>query len=401
LLVGHVNLPWGGLRRRWEEGIAPPDSAEIPDIISGSGTPFSFNRAAPAPREWLTFLRQLWPDDPKAIDTLQEWFGYLLTLDTRQQKILFLLGPPRSGKGTISRVLRELVGPSNVVGPTLGSLAGSFGLSPLLGKSVAIVSDARLSGRSDSAVIVERLLSISGEDAISVDRKFRDSLTVKLPTRFVVISNELPRMGDASGALAGRMILLRLTRTWVGQEDHHMFDRLKSELPGILLWAVEGWRRLRERGWFVQPPSAAELVEEMEDLSSPVGAFVRERCRVGPGERVEVAKLFEAWRSWCDQDGRCESGTKELFGSNLRAAVPSLNRARPRTQHGLERLNMYVGIGLLEPSGHSPSGPSGQGGHGDRTLHALRNGELSATRGTVCGHRDHLDQPPASNPDRN
>jgi ATP-dependent DNA helicase RecG len=38
LLVGHVNLPWGGLRRRWEEGIAPPDSAEIPDIISGSGT---------------------------------------------------------------------------------------------------------------------------------------------------------------------------------------------------------------------------------------------------------------------------------------------------------------------------------------------------------------------------
>src|SRR5262249_7043300 len=40
------------------------------------------------------------------------------------------------------------VGAANVAGPTLGSLAGNFGLAPLLNKPVAIISDARVSGRS-------------------------------------------------------------------------------------------------------------------------------------------------------------------------------------------------------------------------------------------------------------
>jgi hypothetical protein len=63
----------------------------------------------------------------------------------------------------IGRVLRELVGVANCSGPTLASLGGNFGLWPLLGKTLAIVSDARLSGRGDTAVVVERLLSVSGE----------------------------------------------------------------------------------------------------------------------------------------------------------------------------------------------------------------------------------------------
>ena len=35
----------------------------------------------------------------------------------------------------------------NVAGPTLSSLAGDFGLAPLLGKPLAVISDARLNGR--------------------------------------------------------------------------------------------------------------------------------------------------------------------------------------------------------------------------------------------------------------
>lgn len=377
-------------------------------FFTPTAAPFNFDLHAPQPGEWLKFLRELWPDDPQSIDTLQEWFGYLLTADTRQQKILFLLGPRRGGKGTIARVLRELIGTANVAGPTLGSLATNFGLSPLLGKSVALVSDARLSGRSDSAVITERLLSISGEDALSVDRKFRDSLSVKLNARFVILSNELPRLGDASGTLAGRLILLRLTRSWYGKEDHYLFDQLKGELPGILLWAVEGWRRLRERGRFIQPKSAAKLVEEMEDLSSPVGAFVRERCWVAPGERVEVSELYAAWRAWCDAHGRKEPGTEETFGRDLRAAVPSLDKTRPRTPEG--RLHVYTGIRLrrdtdpdpdVEPA---PGGHPGHRGHSDQPLYVSAEDGVEGARGehaeaertgladTMPGRGDHGDQ---------
>ncbi len=383
-----------------------------PSFFTPTVAPFGFDPAAPEPREWLRFLTELWPDDPESIEALRQWFGYLLTHDTRQQKILFLLGPRRGGKGTIARVLRELVGPANVAGPTLGSLATNFGLSPLLGKSVALVSDARLSGRSDSAVITERLLSISGEDALTIDRKHRDPLTVKLNARFVILSNELPRLGDASGALAGRLILLRLTRSWYGKEDPRLFDRLRGELPGILLWAVEGWRRLRDRGRFLQPTSAARLVEDMEDLSSPVGAFVRERCRVAPGERVEVSDLYREWRSWCDAHGRKEPGTEGTFGRDLRAAVSSIDKTRPRTSEG--RLHFYTGIRIRRDSDPdrddepAPGGHSGHPGHSDQTLHA----EGESARGAhaeeganplqpaMGGHGDHHDQSDQPRPRR-
>ncbi|QJX00253.1 DNA primase family protein [Frigoriglobus tundricola] len=379
LPVGNGILDLGALVEGRGRCLLPPS----PLFFTHTAAPFDFDPTAPAPCEWLKFLREVWPDDPDSIATLQEWFGYMLTPDTRQQKILFLLGPRRGGKGTITRVLRELVGPANVAGPTLGSLSTNFGLWPLLGKSVAIVSDARLSGRSDSAVITERLLSISGEDALTVDRKHREPLTAKLNARFVIVSNELPRLGDASGALAGRLILLRLTRSWFGKEDHHLFDRLRGELPGILLWAVQGWRRLRDRGRFVQPTSGAELVADMEDLSSPVGAFVRERCRIEAGSRVEVCELYSAWRAWCDEHGRREPGTEETFGRDLRAAVPSLDKARPRTRDG--RLYVYVGIRLRREAEADdeppPSGPGGPGGRSDHPLHARAGNGVESARG--------------------
>ena len=173
-----------------------------------------------------------------------------------------------------------MIGPENVAGPTLSGLATNFGLQPLIGKPLAIISDARLSGKSDAAVVVERLLSITGEDALTIDRKHLPAWTGTLPTKFALISNELPRLSDSSGALAGRLILLQLTRSFYGREDHGLTDLLMTELPGILLWAIEGWRRLRERGHFLQPDSGRQMIEEMEDLASPIGAFLKERCVV-------------------------------------------------------------------------------------------------------------------------
>lgn len=97
---------------------------------------YAFDNDAPCPRMWERFLLDIWPDDFDSINCLQEWFGYLLTPDTRQQKLLFVLGPKRAGKGTIARVLKEVVGERNFTGPTLNGLTTNFGLSPLLGKGV-------------------------------------------------------------------------------------------------------------------------------------------------------------------------------------------------------------------------------------------------------------------------
>jgi putative DNA primase/helicase len=273
---------------------------------------------------------------------LQEWMGLQLVPDTSFQKIAGLIGPRRSGKGTIVRILKAMAGPDNVAGPTLGGLGTNFGLAPLIGKQVAIISDARLSGRTDQAVIVERLLSISGEDTLDIDRKYLPVWTGKLPIRFTFLSNEMPRLSDSSGALTGRFLVFRFTRSFYGQEDRGLTDLLLTELPGIALWAIEGWRRLCERGHFIQPPSGREMVENMEDLASPVGAFVREACEVGPGFSVTVDVLFECWKDWCKKQGRDQHGTKQTFGRDLSAAMPEITMTRPRD--GDNRIRYYEGI---------------------------------------------------------
>src|SRR5262249_23877058 len=188
-----------------------------PQFFTLNGIQFDNDALASMPAAWLAFLDQLWPDDTESIETLQEWIGYLLTARTHFQKMLMLVGPKRSGKGTIGRVSRMLVGERNVCGPTLSNMSEQFGLSTLIGKSVAIIAYARISGRADTAVITERLLSISGEDVLSIPRKFLGDWTGKLATRFVLMTNELPKIEDQSGALSSRFLILALTQSFYGR----------------------------------------------------------------------------------------------------------------------------------------------------------------------------------------
>jgi putative DNA primase/helicase len=321
-----------------------------PRFFSTIALDYDFDQVAPAPATWLEFLNQLWPVSPDCVEALQQWFGYCLTADTRQQKILGIIGPTRSGKGTIARVQRQLIGPANVCGPALSSLAGPFGLWPLLGKSLAIISDARLGGRTDKAVIVERLLSISGEDAIDVDRKMLEPVkNCKLPTRLMVLSNELPSLTDSSGALTNRFILLQTKESFLGREDHDLERKLFQELPGILLWAIEGWRQLRERGRLTQPASSAELFSQFSDMASPMAEFVRERCTLGSGLRVAVADIFAAWQIWCESKGRRDGGTDNWFGRDLVAAFSHVRKVQPRGEGGV-RYWAYEGIDLTDDS---------------------------------------------------
>ncbi len=111
--------------------------------------PFAFDADAPEPKRWHRFLREVWDDD-ETIATLQEVFGYVLGGGTEQQKLFALIGPKRSGKGTILRVATALLGAENVVGPTLSALATQLGLASLIGKPLAAISDARLGKQRDA-----------------------------------------------------------------------------------------------------------------------------------------------------------------------------------------------------------------------------------------------------------
>ena len=316
-----------------------------PSFFGVTASTVAHNPDAAPPTQWLAYLQETVADD-QAISALQEWSGYCLGGDTSQQKILFCIGPKRSGKGTYARILTALLGKNSVGGPTMTSFGTQFGLAPLITKSLAIVSDARIGKKTDRAAITERLLTISGEDAIDIDRKYGTMWTGKLPTRIAILTNELPAFSEGSGALAGRFLVIMFQHSFFGREDPGLTDRLMTELPGILNWAIEGYERLKARGHFVQPTNALEQIEAIERLGNPVKAFVQDRCVVGPAREIDSDVLYDDWRTWCDDHGG-QPGNKDWFGRNLRMAVPGLTTSRTTDPDANgQRRTVYKGVGI-------------------------------------------------------
>jgi putative DNA primase/helicase len=297
-----------------------------PRYFVGFDLPFAYDPEARCP-EWERFLESVWPGDDESKLLLREWFGYVISGKLDRHKMLFMIGAKRSGKGTISRTLRKLIGEVNVAAPTLSSLANNFGLQSLIGRPLAVIGDARL-GKADTQLIIERLLMISGGDPIDVDRKNRPVWTGVLPSRIMMSSNETPWFKDASGAISSRMLLLDLPVSFLGREDLGLEDRLAAELPGIFNWALDGLRELEQHSQFVVPAASAEVTRELIETVSPITTFIEEELIVDHTSLISVTELMARWIAWSGRDSVDSTQERRRFGSQLKTAVPGLKKTR-------------------------------------------------------------------------
>lgn len=296
--------------------------APTPRFFTRNAVDLEYDPSAPEPEMFFEFIEDVLPD-PLARELLRDWMGYLLTPDVSQQKILLMVGPPRAGKGVTQRIIRQLVGVGNTCNP-LSSDMGSGGvgaLQTLIGKSVAFMSDARFNRTANSHAITERLLTISGGDPITISRKYKGAWDGQLPTRFVMLTNELPELKDNSPALANRFVPLLFEKSFLGREDPTLADRIiANELPGILNWALEGCRRLRQRGRFVLPQVSEDAISKICELGSPVASFVRQYCVIDPNKQIDKRLLFDKWKQHRKENDE-HQGSLEQFARDLYAAT--------------------------------------------------------------------------------
>jgi putative DNA primase/helicase len=316
-----------------------------PDFFTTTQLPYPYDPDAPPPTRWLRFVASAWPNDRPSVDQLQEIIGYLLSGDTGQQKVFLFKGLPRSGKGTTARLVRGLIGADNVCAPSFSNLGETFGLQQFIDKSVAIIPDGRLGSRSNATQVLERLLSISGEDTITVPRKHKADWIGTLRARVVVMSNELPRIRDISGAFASRFVILSFGQSFLGREDLGLTKALRKELSSILNWALDGRDRIISQGQFTLPAASREALDQMAELSSPVLSFVEDRCEVFEGTMESQDCLFDAWKQWCRAHGRRRPGTSQVFARDLTTVVPGLKRVRPRVRG--RQVRHWEGIRLV------------------------------------------------------
>jgi putative DNA primase/helicase len=300
---------------------------------------------------WLKMLEAQWGEQPDVIQALQEWFGYVLSGRTDLHKMALMYGPRRSAKGLVARILQTLLGGSGQ-GMNLSGLASEYGMTTLIGSPLAILGDVRWTGVQGVSQAVSRLLEISGEDTISVPRKYKDAWSGKLPTRLMFLSNDEPTLPDASGALASRMLVFHTSQSFLGREDPSLEPRIRAELAGVLNWALAGLDRLNDQGRFTETAEAADQLAQMTAAGSPVAAFVQDCCDTTDGEAFEHPdELYSAYRDWCFGQNLMEKD-KPRFAQMLRSVVPQ-KKGRVRRSIDGRAVLVMLGIRLKAARGAS------------------------------------------------
>lgn len=313
-------------------------SSHSPQYLTTNILPYDYNPGATC-SEWLTFLNTTLGGDAERIALLQEWVGYLLTSDYRHHKVLLLLGPARSGKGTIGRVIQQIVGEANFSGGSLSSFASDEFINGLRHKPVMFIGDAeKRVSRAKVDQVIERIKSISGNDAVAFNRKWLPGLTETLPTRFTVAANSVPNLFDDSGALASRLLVLPFTRSFLGFEDLALADRLLTELPGIAAWALEGLRRLNHQGQFTTSAIGREEMQYIREAYSPLARFIGEACTTDPSAECTSCDLHTVYRAWCLNEGEDILKRKTFIG-----AIKDATRGRHVT-YGTHRFKGGNGV---------------------------------------------------------
>jgi putative DNA primase/helicase len=316
-----------------------------PNLFAPSRADFDYEPDSGDPTQLLAFLNEIFDGDTASITLLQEYFGYVLSDENLYQKALFIVGPTRSGKGTLGNLLTALLGRAGVASPPLHKLGDTFGLAGLLNRKLILVSDARLTTRTDIANVVETLLRVIAGDSVDVARKYLPDLTsIVLPGKLVMLSNELPSFTDNSTAITGRFLILRTLHTFFGNEDPLLGRKLAKEMPQILDWALDGLASLMERGYFIEPAEAEALRETWNRTASPMGAFVKDCCVRGPDCEVDEGLLYGAYEAWCMRQ-HLKPSARNWFYRDLAPVVPTTKRRI--TEEKISKV-MVRGIGLLE-----------------------------------------------------
>lgn len=315
-----------------------------PEYFTTNLLPYNYSPQAPC-RRWLSFLHEVFEGDDERIALLQEWLGYLLSSSYRFHKIMLLLGPPRSGKGTIGRILARLVGEQNFSGGSLHAFASDKFLDSLRTKPVMFVGDAEQKiSRNQVGIIIERILTISGNDAISFDRIYKSSITEALPTRITLSSNHTPSLFDDSGALAGRFVVLPINVSFMGREDPYLFDVLITELEGIAAWSLAGLHRLSQKGRFILPQASLDEMQYVVETYSPLERFIDDVCEPVAGSVITSEDTYLAYRAWATAQQEDNILARRTFISAFKDATRG--RFKYGTHHQLECGRGFKGVKL-------------------------------------------------------
>jgi putative DNA primase/helicase len=326
---GTVNLVTGACRPHAER-----------DYIS-KVAPVTFDARATCPT-WDRFLATVTGGDVDLVSYLQRAVGYTLTGSVREHVLLFLYGDGRNGKSTFLRVLQTLFGPYGMTGASDLLLATPGNQHPtaiadLQGRRLIVCSEIE-AGRTFNEA---RVKQTTGGDRLSARRMREDFWEFEPSHKTWIAANHKPVIRGADEGIWRRIVLLPFTVAIPEADvDPELYDKLATELPGILNWAIEGCLAWQRDG--LRPPAAVtDAVKEYREESSRFAEFFDERCLFNATAKgTTVAAMYAAYERFARSRGEKEPANKD----DLRMALTS--KPDVFTTKGTGGARSWIGVKL-------------------------------------------------------
>lgn len=256
--------------------------------------------------EFLRFLDSVWDGDQELIESLRLWMGYCLLTSCSMEKFAVFHGASRAGKSTLASVIESIVGRENTASTSLSLIGSDFGLENLMGRKLCVFQDAERASLDRMGVATERIKSLASNDPVGINRKGQSVVFQRLGVKIAFVCNKLPNFLNDENALTNRMIVFPFSKSFMGQEDTGLKERLGKETEGIFNWALVGARRLLRGDKLFTAEKGKEALQKLTEQLDSVEGFVAEGLEfTGQAHNfVSSNDLWAAYKEWCKDAGR-------------------------------------------------------------------------------------------------
>jgi putative DNA primase/helicase len=277
--------------------------------------PVNYDPGAECPG-WLRFLARILPDSTVR-EFIRRFVGYSLTGQTTEQCLLIQYGVGANGKSTLREVLRRMFGDyaqhtafktfleqrNDGVRNDLAGLAGSR----------FVTASEGMHGRAfDEGVIKD----ITGGEPVKARFLYGEYFEYFPQFKVWLATNHKPVIRGTDEGIWRRIKLIPFEVTIPEQErDPNLVERLTTELPGILNWALDGCLTWQRDGLGI-PAAVQTAGREYRCEQDVLGTFLSERCRQDPHQEEEYNALYQAYSAWCEQANERAEPSK-AFGQEL------------------------------------------------------------------------------------
>jgi putative DNA primase/helicase len=270
--------------------------------------PYNYDPSATSP-QWERFLSEILPD-VEVQRYIQRILGYSLSGFTSEQVLFILYGLGANGKTIFSEIWKSLLGgdgvfATNISPSSLLEFRNKDGgpnpdIAALKGKRLALSVELP-EGRLSEGLVK----SITGSDSIIARRLYQDYQQFIPTHKLVLMSNHRPVIRGQDHGIWRRIVLIDFPvqiPPEMRRPDHLLLAELRAELPGILNWALEGYRAWKAGG-LQPPPSVLESTQEYKLENDIIQQFFDDRLTLNPVGRVRASLLFQNFNSWQKSNG--------------------------------------------------------------------------------------------------